>query len=73
MLVLSRKAGESIFIGDDIQIVVIRIEQNSVRIAVSAPPVIPIFREELYRQVLSGRSSADSDKNASEADKAPQR
>lgn len=51
MLVLSRKIGESIFIGDDIEIVVTRIEQDTIRIAISAPREVPIFRKELYDEI----------------------
>ena len=51
MLVLSRKTGESIFIGDDIEIVVTRIEYSDVRIAISAPKELLIVRGELMRHV----------------------
>jgi len=47
MLVLSRKLGERIFIGDDIEIIVTRIEEDKVRIAISAPRDVPIVRSEL--------------------------
>lgn len=47
MLVLSRKAGERIVIGDDVAITVVRIGPNSVRIGIEAPRSMNIVREEL--------------------------
>lgn len=47
MLVLSRKAGERILIGDDVAITVVRIGPNSVRIGIEAPRSMNIVREEL--------------------------
>jgi carbon storage regulator len=47
MLVLSRKAGERILIGDDVAITVVRIGPNSVRIGIEAPRAMNIVREEL--------------------------
>ena len=47
MLVLSRKPGERILIGEDVKITVIRIGPNSVRIGIDAPGSLNIVREEL--------------------------
>jgi carbon storage regulator len=47
MLVLSRKPGESIHIGDDVVVTVVRVGPNAVRLGVSAPRDVPIVREEL--------------------------
>jgi carbon storage regulator len=47
MLVLSRKPGERIIIGDNIQVTVLAIRGNQVRLGFSAPGDIPILREEL--------------------------
>ncbi len=49
MLVLSRKAGESVFIGDDISVTIVRINGNQVRIKIDAPRSVPVLREELLR------------------------
>jgi carbon storage regulator len=43
--------GETIMIGDNIEIMVTRIERDTVRIRISAPREIPIFRGELYREI----------------------
>jgi len=51
MLVLSRKAGERILIGDDIAVTVVRVAQGIVRIGVEAPQDLPIVREEIKDQV----------------------
>lgn len=50
MLVLSRKPGESIHIGDDIVVTVIRNGGNRIRLGISAPPDTPITRSELREQ-----------------------
>lgn len=47
MLVLSRKPGERIFIGDDVKVTIIRIGPNSVRVGIEAPGNMNIVREEL--------------------------
>lgn len=51
MLVLSRHIGETIMIGDNIEIRVTRIERDTVRIAIKAPREIPVFRGELHREI----------------------
>ena len=60
MLVLSRKPGERILIGKDVQVTVIRIGPNSVRIGIDAPPEMNIVREEL----CLGKDSANADRSA---------
>ena len=53
MLTLTRKVGESIRIGDNIEIVVKEIRRNQVRIGIVAPRDVPIYREEVY-ETLKG-------------------
>ena len=57
MLTLTRKVGESIRIGDDIEIVVKEIRRNQVRIGIVAPREVPIYREEVYESM---KAEADS-------------
>jgi len=47
MLVLSRKVGETIWVGDNIKITVVRINGSTVRIGIEAPSAIPVVRGEL--------------------------
>lgn len=51
MLIITRKKGESLMIGDDIEIVVSKIDDGSVKIGIKAPKDVSILRKELYEQV----------------------
>lgn len=51
MLVLSRKKGESIIIGDNIEISIIDIQGDNIRIGINAPKEISIMRKELYEEI----------------------
>lgn len=62
MLVIGRKKGESLIIGEDIEITVVKIEDGSVRLAISAPKEITILRKELYKEV------EEENKNAAKVD-----
>lgn len=61
MLTLTRKVGEVIRVGDDIEIVVKEIRRNQVRIGVSAPRNVPIFREELVQENVDDIDAEDRD------------
>lgn len=58
MLVFTRKRNEAIVIGQGIEIRVVRIGKDGVRIGISAPPDIPVHRSEIYRLVESSNASA---------------
>lgn len=57
MLVLSRRVGERVLIGDQIAVTVVRIANGNVRIGIEAPPEMPVIREELKRNLESGSHS----------------
>ena len=50
MLVLSRKLGEKIVIGDNIIVTVVKIDRNQIRIGIEAPSDVPVYREEIAPQ-----------------------
>ncbi|MCB2297198.1 carbon storage regulator CsrA [Clostridium tagluense] len=58
MLVIGRKKGESLLIGDDIEITIVKIENGSVKIAINAPREISILRSELYKEVIDENQRA---------------
>ncbi len=51
MLILTRKIGESIVIGDDIVIKVVETGKNSIRIGIDAPKEIPVLRQEVFESI----------------------
>ncbi|HEV7492136.1 carbon storage regulator CsrA [Baekduia sp.] len=69
MLVLTRKSNQSIMIGDDIEVSVLSIMGEKVRIGIQAPRDIPVFRKEVYLEIQQERAgtvegtAADSDNN----------
>lgn len=61
MLVLTRKNGESIKIGDDIEITVISSKNDQVKIGIKAPKNIEVFRKEILEQIQSENEQASKD------------
>lgn len=51
MLVLSRRLGETLIIGDDVKITVLGISGNQVRLGIAAPREVTVHREEVYRRI----------------------
>ena len=51
MLVLSRKCGERIVIGQNIELTVVEVRRNKVRLAVDAPRDVSVHRQEIYRRI----------------------
>ena len=65
MLILRRKSGESIVVGDNITLTVLDINEGSVRLAIDAPKAIPILRSELLQAADANRDSAAAQQSAS--------
>ena len=55
MLVLTRKSNQSIMIGDEIEVSVLSVSGEKVRLGIDAPKSVPVFRKEVYVDIQDGR------------------
>jgi carbon storage regulator len=58
MLIITRRPGEKIMLGDDVVIEVIEVSGSSVRVGIAAPKSIPVYREEIWRAVKDENAAA---------------
>jgi carbon storage regulator len=58
MLVLTRRVGESILIGDDVVVTVIELNRDQVRLGIRAPRSVTVHREEIYQEILLSNLAA---------------
>ena len=61
MLVLSRRKDESIMIGDDVEIIIVDIRGDKVRLGITAPKAIPVHRREVYEAIQREKSEKKRD------------
>jgi carbon storage regulator len=64
MLVLTRKSNQSIMIGDEIEVSVLAIMGEKVRIGIEAPRSVPVFRKEVYLEIQRDSSKPDEERKA---------
>jgi carbon storage regulator len=58
MLIISRKTGQSILIGDEIEVTVTAVRGDQIRLAISAPRSVTVLRKEVVEQVTAGNNDA---------------
>ena len=58
MLIITRRPGEKVMLGDDVVIEVIEVSGSSVRIGIAAPKSVPVYREEIWRAVRDENAAA---------------
>jgi carbon storage regulator len=67
MLILTRRIGETLMVGDDVTITVLGVKGNQVRIGVNAPKDVAVHREEIYQRIQKERNG-DEDPDGSDGD-----
>ena len=72
MLILTRRVGESVVIGEDVTVTVLGVKGNQVRIGINAPKHVTVHREEIFERIKSGGARpSDAGSPADEPDTTP--
>lgn len=64
MLILTRRVGETLVIGDDVTVTVLGVKGNQVRIGVNAPKDVSVHREEIYERIQRERQGGEAEQGA---------
>jgi len=59
MLILTRRVGETVMIGDDVTVTVLGVKGNQVRVGINAPRHVAVHREEIYERIKREQQSAE--------------
>ena len=66
MLILTRRVGESVVIGEDVTVTVLGVKGNQVRIGINAPKTVAVHREEIFERIKNGQGTGDRDRSTSD-------
>jgi carbon storage regulator len=61
MLILTRRIGETLIVGDDVNITVLGVKGNQVRLGINAPKDVSVHREEIYLRIQQEKEGSDSE------------
>jgi carbon storage regulator len=73
MLILTRRVGETVMIGDEVTITVLGVKGNQVRVGINAPKHVAVHREEIYERIKREQQGSSDGASPEGSDKAPEK
>ena len=68
MLILTRRVGETVMIGNDVTVTILGVKGNQVRVGINAPKNVAVHREEIYERIKREQNGGTSDESQSESE-----